>query len=155
MSTLKYYIDNFTKGVNDSRLLAGLCMIFLNIGSKYIELGLTKTQEQALRNILAREMLIFAMLFMSTRDLVTSILMTGAFSAMTNHLFNEKSKYCVLPDKLRKIAYEVDVNKDGVISPEEEERALKILRDARKQKERSQQANFTSYIASETHYSGI
>jgi hypothetical protein len=151
-NTIKYYINNFTRGINDSRLLSGLCMIFLNIGSKYIELGLTKTQEQALRNVLAREMLIFAMVFMTTRDLITSILMTGAFSAMTNHLFNEKSKYCILPDKLRRIAYEIDLNKDGSISPEEEEHALQILRKAKEQKERSQQANFTSYIATNSYF---
>lgn len=152
MNTIKYYIDNFTRGINDSRFLAGLCMIFLNIGSKYVELGLTKTQEQALRNVLAREMLIFAIVFTSTRDLVISILMTGAFSAMTNHLFNEKSKYCILPDRLRKIAYEVDLNTDGIISPEEEEHALQILRKAKEQKQKRQQANFISYVASNSYF---
>lgn len=152
MNTIKYYIDNFTRGINDSRFLAGLCMIFLNIGSKYVELGLTKTQEQALRNVLAREMLIFAIVFTSTRDLIISILMTGAFSAMTNHLFNEKSKYCILPDRLRKIAYEVDLNTDGSISPEEEEHALQILRKAKEQKQKRQQANFISYVASNSYF---
>jgi hypothetical protein len=152
MNTIKYYIDSFTRGINDSRFLAGLCMIFLNIGSKYVELGLTKTQEQALRNVLAREMLIFAIVFTSTRDLVISILMTGAFSAMTNHLFNEKSRYCILPDRLRKISYEVDLNKDGLISPEEEEHALQILRKAKEQKEKRVQANFTSYVASNSYF---
>lgn len=152
MNTIKYYIDYFTRGINDSRFLAGLCMIFLNIGSKYIELGLTKTQEQALRNVLAREMLIFAIVFTSTRDLVISILMTGAFSAMTTHLFNEKSKYCILPDRLRKIAYEVDLNTDGIISPEEEEHALQILRKAKEQKQKRQQANFISYVASNSYF---
>jgi hypothetical protein len=144
-NTIKYYINNFTRGINDSRLLAGLCMIFLNVGSKYIELGLTKTQEQALRNVLGREMLIFAMVFMTTRDLITSLLITGAFSAMTNHLFNEKSEYCIIPHKLRKIAYEIDLNSDGSISPEEEQHALQVLRKAKEQKQKNQQASFMSY----------
>lgn len=150
-TTIKYYVNYLIRTINNSHLLAGLSIIFLNIGSKYIELGLTKTQEQALRYVLAREMLIFSMIFTATKDFVLSILMTGAFSAMTNHLFNEKSKYCILSEKLRRISYEVDLNNDGEISPEEEEHAIRILQKAKQQKKRNQQAKFTSYAASNTH----
>lgn len=153
ITTIKYYATRFINIINNSHLLAGISMIFLNIGSKYIELGFTKTQEQALRNILVREMLIFSMLFMTTKDVITSILMTGAFSAMTNHIFNEKSKYCILPEKLRRISYEIDLNNDGVISAEEEEHAIQVLQRAKEQKKHNQQAKFTSYIASNSYNS--
>ena len=33
------------KSLNDSKLLSGLIMIILNVGSKYIEMGFSKTQE--------------------------------------------------------------------------------------------------------------
>ena len=50
-------------------------MILLNLGSKYVEFGFTKTQEDAF-NGLARELILFSMLFMATKDMVQSILMT-------------------------------------------------------------------------------
>ena len=36
--------------LNNSKLLMGLAMLLLNVGTKYIEIGLSRTQEQALRN---------------------------------------------------------------------------------------------------------
>ena len=53
--------------LNTSPLLAGLAMLMLNIGSKYEEVGLSKSQEEALRAGLAREMLIFAMVYIPYR----------------------------------------------------------------------------------------
>ena len=59
--------------LNNSKLLMGLAMLLLNVGSKYIEIGLSRTQEEALRNALGRELLIFAVVFTATRDIITSV----------------------------------------------------------------------------------
>ena len=134
--------------MNNSPLLAGLAMLMLNIGSKYIEIGLTKTQEQALRNSIARELLIFAMVFMGTKDIVLSI-MTAAFIILSDYIFNERSRFCIIPRYLRRISLEMDLNKDNIISEEEEEKALEILRKAKDQKKKRQQAIFTSYLPSQ------
>tara|TARA_A200000113_G_C8870759_1_gene356573 strand:+ start:2793 stop:3254 length:462 start_codon:yes stop_codon:yes gene_type:complete len=135
--------------MNNSPLLAGLAMLMLNIGSKYIEIGLTKTQEQALRNSIARELLIFAMVFMGTKDIVLSIIMTAAFIILSDYIFNERSRFCIIPRYLRRISLEMDLNKDNIISEEEEEKALEILRKAKDQKKKRQQAIFTSYLPSQ------
>lgn len=126
-------ISNGINSLNNSKFVIGVMMLLLNIGSKYIELGLTKTQEQAIRNALGREVLIFAIVFMGSRDIVTSTLMTAAFIILSDYLFNEKSKLCIVP-KMKKIASEIDENKDNVISPDEEQKALEILRKAKAQK---------------------
>ena len=73
--------------INTSKLFAGILMIIMNIGSKYIEMGLTKSQEQALRNGLGREIIIFCVVFLGTRDLVLSIIMTSAFIILSDHIF--------------------------------------------------------------------
>ena len=126
-------ISNGINSLNNSKFVIGIMMLLLNIGYKYIELGLTKTQEQAIRNALGREVLIFAIVFMGSRDIVTSTLMTAAFIILSDYLFNEKSKLCIVP-KMKKIASEIDENKDNVISPDEEQKALEILRKAKAQK---------------------
>lgn len=132
--------------LNNSKLLAGLTMLLLNVGSKYIEIGFSKTQEQALRNGLARELLIFAVVFMATHDIIMSILLTAAFVVLSDFLLNEKSQFCIVPEKLRAITIEVDTDKDGHISDEEERAALDILRKAELQKTKNLQNKYKSYF---------
>jgi len=140
-------IKKYLQSINDSKFLLGIMMLLLNVGSKYIELGFSKTQEQALRNGLGRELLIFAIVFMATHDLIMSILMTAAFIILSDYLFNEKSKLCIIPAQLKKISSVIDTNKDGFISPEEEKKALDTLRKAEVQKQKSAQSTFTSYMS--------
>ena len=107
-------------------------MLLINIGSRYIELGFTKTQEQALRNGLGRELLIFSIIFMATHDIIVSTMMTASFIVLSDYLFNENSRLCVLPERLKLISKMIDENKDNIISPEEEKRAIEILHKAKK-----------------------
>uniref|UniRef100_A0A6C0LJD0 EF-hand domain-containing protein n=1 Tax=viral metagenome TaxID=1070528 RepID=A0A6C0LJD0_9ZZZZ len=135
--------------LNNSPILAGLAMLMLNIGSKYVEIGLSKTQEQALRNGIARELLIFAMVFMGTKNIVLSIIMTASFIILSEYIFNEKSQLCIIPGYMRRISMEVDLNGDNVISKDEEEKAIAILQKAKHQKKNKIQAEFVSYLPSQ------
>ena len=139
-------ISKVINSLNTSPFLAGLAMIILNIGSKYIEIGLSKTQEQAIRNSIAREVLIFTIVFVGTKDVVMSILMTAAFIIMADFLLNANSRYCICPSYMRRLAMEVDLNGDDVISEQEEEKAIEILRKAKEQKKKKQQAHFISLL---------
>ncbi len=120
------------KALNNSRFFAGMVMIMLNIGSKYITIELSKSQEQYLRNSIARQMLIFAISWMGSRDIITALALTAIFNVLTQHLFNEKSKFCVIPEKWRNFADLVDTNRDGEISQDEISNAIKILEKAKK-----------------------
>jgi len=132
--------------INTSKLFAGILMILMNIGSKYIELGLTKSQEQALRNGLGREIMIFCVVFLGTRDLVLSIIMTSAFIILSDHIFNEKSRFCVIPNHLKKITELMDLNDDGTISQQEEKKAMEVLERAKNMRKKKQQGEFLSYM---------
>lgn len=142
MKGIGYYLNS----INNSKFLAGIVMLLLNIGSKYIEIGLSKTQEHALRNALGRELLIFAVIFMGTRDIIMSILMTAAFKILSDHLFNEESRFCIIPDKLVKIKNIIDIDEDNIISDREEKNAIEVLEKAKKQKKRIAQQEFISYM---------
>ena len=133
--------------LNESKFLLGIAMILINVGSKYIEFGFSKTQEEAIRNGIGREILIFAMVFMGTRDLIISIMMTAAFIILSNYIFNEKSKFCMISNSLQNISRKIDKNNDNIISPEEERNALEILERAEKQKQKHSQSKFTSYMS--------
>ena len=118
--------------LNNSRFFAGLVMIMLNIGSKYVTIELSKSQEQYLRNSVARQMLIFAISWMGSRDIITALALTAIFNVLTEHLFNEKSNYCVVPKKWRNFADIIDTNNDGEISQDELNKAMSVLEKAKK-----------------------
>jgi hypothetical protein len=138
--------DGYFKYINESKFLIGIAMILLNIGSKYVDFKFTKAQEQMLRNGIAREILIFTIVFMGTRDIMYAILLTAAFIILSEHVFNDKSDYCFFPDKFKKISALIDTNNDGFVTPEEEAKALIILKKAEKNRDQNMHHKFSTYL---------
>jgi len=128
----KYDFVKILQNVSTSKVLLGIFMIFMNIGSRYIELRLTNGQEMILKNI-AREVLIFTISFIATKDLIISFIITAVFIILANFVFNEKSKYNILPEKYKKLASIIDTNKDKIISDDEINKAYEVLNKARGQ----------------------
>ena len=138
--------NTYLKHINESKFLIGIAMILLNIGSKYVDFKFTKTQEQMLRNGIAREILIFTIVFMGTRDILYAILLTAAFIILSEYIFNEKSEYCLVTDKFKKISALIDTNNDSIVSPEEEAKALMVLKKAEKNRDQNMHNKFSTYL---------
>lgn len=138
--------DTYLKHINESKFVIGIAMLLLNIGSKYVDFKFTKTQEQMLRNGIAREILIFTIVFMGTRDILYAILLTAAFIILSEYVFNEKSEYCLVPDKFKKISALIDTNNDSIVSPEEEAKALMVLKKAEKNRDENMHNKFSAYL---------
>jgi len=109
-------LSDLNKDLNSNKLLAGMCMIAMNIGSRYIELKLTKGQELLLKNI-AREVL---------------IIITIIFIVLANYLFNEESKYNILPNKYKQLS-QTATNNDKIVSDHEINNAYETLKKAKQQ----------------------
>ena len=90
----------FLDSINESKLFAGLMMIFLNIGSRYITIELSNTQKQYLTNSILRQVLVFAVAFIGTRDLIIALVLTAVFTILVDGLFHEDSKISVLPKSM-------------------------------------------------------
>ena len=119
--------------LNDNKFFAGLIILIMNIGSKYISVELSKTQENYIKYSLGRQILIFAIIWMGTRDIVTSLIMTIIFILFADYLFNEHSRYCVIPDKYKELNITPDSEKTKVTQKEVND-AIQILKLARKLK---------------------
>ena len=74
------------------------------------------------------------MAWMATRDIYTALVITAVFVVLSEHLFNEDSQYCVVPQKYRVLDKMIDLNGDGVISDEELKKAEETLKKAKQQK---------------------
>ena len=81
--------------LNQSKLFAGILMILMNLGSKYIALELSETQEEFLSNIVIRRIVIFVVAFIATRDIIISLVLTGVFILLVC-LFNDNSDLCII-----------------------------------------------------------
>lgn len=125
LSTVKQFLDILT---ND-KIIIGICIIFLNITSRYIDLKLTKNQELIVKK-LGKEVLIFFIAFIGTRDILVSIILTIFYWIILNLLLHENSDFCILPDNLKKLHTIIDTNNDDKISKKELDNAYSILKKA-------------------------
>ena len=138
-------MNNHVNILNNSKLFTGFIMIMLNIGSKFITVKLSNSQEAYIRNYVAREILIFSVCWMGTRDIYTAFLLTIVFYILAQHIFNEESKFCILPHRYRKF-HILDKNKDGVVSQDEIDNAIKVLKKAKEKKEVVEQDELYNYF---------
>jgi hypothetical protein len=139
-------LQNKLNVVNNSKLFTGIMMICLNIGSKFITVKLSKSQEEFMRNYVIREVLIFAACWMGTRDILLSIILTASFFVLTEHLFHEDSYFCIMPDYLKQLQNVIDINNDGEISSEEVDNAIKLLTKAKDQKNNKKKEEVYKYF---------
>lgn len=65
--------------LNDNKFFLGVMMIVLNIGSRHLVDEFSTNPEEYSRNLVLRRIAVFAVCFVGTRDIITSILLTAAF----------------------------------------------------------------------------
>jgi hypothetical protein len=127
---------SYLKALNNSKFFAGLVMIMLNIGSKYVTIELSKSQEEYLKNNVGRQILIFAISWMGSRDILIALALTAIFTVLTDHLFNEQSSLCLIPQKYRNYEHLLDLDNDNEVTDEEIKKATEILEKAKKRGQR-------------------
>ena len=93
-----YYVMNQTAAVNQSKIFAGIMIITINIASKFVNFRLSKTTESYLKYTFSRDILIFAIMWMGTRDILIAASMTFIFMLFMDFLLNENSTFCILPE---------------------------------------------------------
>lgn len=130
---------NFIKSLDNSKLFAGIVMILLNVGSKFIAIQFSQSTEQYLKMNISKQILVFAMAWLGTREIYPSLLLTAAFVVLSEHLFNEESPYCIVPHKYRVLQKLIDTNDDGQVSEVELNEAIKVLEKSKREKLRTQQ----------------
>jgi hypothetical protein len=86
-------LQNIVGHIEGSPMFAGVMMLLLNVGSRFITHEYSDNDEEYRQNILLRRLAIFAACFVGTRSIVTSVILTAAFVVLSAGLFRGKSTY--------------------------------------------------------------
>jgi hypothetical protein len=135
IGSLNYYVLQ----LNSSKFFAGVIMILLNVGAKFITIQFSKSTEEYMKNTVSKQLLVFAMAWMGTRDIYAALGLTAVFTILSDFLFNEESALCVVPHKYRILHTLIDTDGDGQVSETELAQAMSILEKANKEKKKLNQ----------------
>ena len=135
-------INNAINSLNSSTFFAGIMMICLNIGSRYIQLNLDESTESYIKYALTKEILVFTISWMATRNIYTALVLTAVFVVLADFALNEKSNYCILPKNFIKSRKLVEYTNNKVITEKEYNDAMEIVQKYKTQKSKSNQLNY-------------
>ena len=135
MKSMNQFFKNIHDNVQDlnkSKVFAGLMIITLNIASRFVTIKLSKSMESYLKYTFSKQILIFAIAWMGTRDIYIAFIIVIVFTICMDFLFNEDSMFCCLPENFTSYHHELIDN--DKISEEDVAKAKQTLEKAEKQK---------------------
>lgn len=136
ISSMLDYLHSHIDRINNSKVFAGLMIISLNILSKHVNLGLSKSMESYLKYTFSRLLLVFTIAWIGTRDIYIALFITFIFSVFTDYLFNEDSVFCILSEDFRtyhSTLIEEDTKHVDKVTDDEIKKAKEVLERAKKQ----------------------
>ena len=90
-------IDSYLDLISNNKIFGGCILLLTNIGGKYIALDMPNNVEKIFsKYFILRFLVLFSLLFMSTRDIKISILLSLLFFIITRFFVNEKSSFCLI-----------------------------------------------------------
>ena len=152
LTNLSKYLNDYVTSLNSSKLFAGLMIITLNIASKFVTIKLSKTMESYLKYTFSRDILVFAIAWMGTRDIYVALLITVLFMVATDYIFNEDSMLCCLPENFTDYHVSLLESKEQV-TEEDIKKANEVIEKAKKQKEMQDGSTVPSKTRSESDQS--
>jgi len=119
--------------MNNSKIFAGMMIITLNIASKFVNIKLGKTLESYLKYSFSRQILIFAIVWMGTREIYIAFLITVVFIICTDYLFHEESSFFILSNETKEHYCNLLDNPPDKVTQEEVKKAEAVLEKAKEQ----------------------
>jgi hypothetical protein len=160
----QYLHDTITR-INQSKIFAGIMIIVLNIASRFVTIKLSKSMESYFKYTFSKQLLIFAIAWMGTRDIYIALIITGLFTLVMDCLLNEECSICMLPKnftnyhielskekeeeaqqpEMKKDKQKVDSSEEEQISDAQIKEAKETLEKAQAQKQAKKKTLFPSY----------
>jgi hypothetical protein len=136
------YLHNQVQVMNNSKIFAGLMIITLNIASRFVNIKLSKTMESYLKYTFSKQILVFAIAWMGTREIYVALFITILFTICFEYLFHEDSVFFCLPEEFKN--YHIELLENAEVSEDDIKKAKEILDKAKSQKKDVGEANNNS-----------
>jgi hypothetical protein len=94
-------LDSILASIHDINMnpyVLGFAYILLNLGGRFMVMSVTPAQEAFLQNIVFRPLLLFAIMFIGTRNMVVAFWMTLLILLILHYFLNENSTWYLLRD---------------------------------------------------------
>jgi len=95
-------------GIFDNKYIIGIVMVIINFGARFIVNELNEEQKKLINSKYLRRIIIFLVIFMATRDIVISLVLTIIVILVIFEFFNEDSEYSLVPKKEKVIKDDLD-----------------------------------------------
>ena len=79
------------------------------------------------------------MSWMASRDVIVALGLTAIFTVLSEGLFNDESKFCIVPEKYKILNKIMDENNDGQIDENELKKATELIERAKKREKQNEQ----------------
>lgn len=89
-------MEAILSSIATNKLFIGCTMLIMNIGTKHVVADISPNLEEIIKSTLFKQIILFCMFFVATRDIMSSIILTFAFNVIIKGLLNEKSKYSLI-----------------------------------------------------------
>lgn len=134
--------------VNNSKISAGLALLMLNVGAKYVQGDLGRVHDAILSNEYVKKIIVFCLFFVATRDIAVAFLLSVFYIIVIDGILHEKRKFCIVPKKY--------IEK-GQVSSQDYKRAQDIIQkyESEKQPDPPVIDYYNNYIESLKHIKNI
>ena len=134
--------------INQNKIVWGVSMLLLQFGARFVLGDLGKAHEVMLSHDITKKLVVMAMFFVATRDIVVSFILTIAYIVIVDGILHEDRQFSLVPSVVRqKIAQDVA----GKIPKEDYKKAKDIVKLFEAQQDLENQtftkdANDASYL---------
>jgi len=126
-------IDALLTTINTNPYFIGCMMLLLNLGGRFLAMEVTKEQEKFFQHTWVRAFLIFVVIFVATRNILVSFVMSLVIILVVRFLFNENSILYLFKNEGMKDNKNPELS--SVLTPEESEIYRKLSDKVEKSKE--------------------
>ena len=92
IANLNLILNSYITQLNSSKYLAGIMMLLMNLGGRYISAELSEAHEKILNHRIIRRLLVFVLVFYATRDIKVSLILTCVFIILVSDSYFGKQR---------------------------------------------------------------
>ena len=106
--------DRQLSPLNNSTLIVALCMVIMNLCSKYLPLELNSDIDYLLQSAIMRKLVVFAILYLATRKFIYALFGTLVFYILTKFILNRNSKLSLINNSMKNDKKTDKINKEDI-----------------------------------------